>query len=153
VSVVSLTPGGGYGEADGTSFSSPFAAGAAALAISACTQSSVEELVQSLRVSAAPIDHLNAGYEGRLGGGLLDAEALVNAASAPGGACACVADFDASGLVDVIDLFAFLDEWFATAGQAGSGSAADVDGNDSVDVVDLFSFLGEWFATQGQLSC
>lgn len=153
VSVVSLTPGGGYGEADGTSFAAPFVAGAAALALSACTQSSANEIVQSLRSSSAPIDHLNPGYEGQLGGGLLDAEELVSSTSAPGGACGCAADIDGNGSVDVMDLFMFLDEWFVMDGQVLSGSIADFDANGAIDVVDLFGFVDEWFASIGQTSC
>jgi hypothetical protein len=67
--------------------------------------------------------------------------------------CGCPADFDDSGTVDVVDLFDFLDAWFATNGQSGTGLAADFDNSGTVDVVDLFDFLDAWFATNGQTSC
>lgn len=57
------------------------------------------------------------------------------------------ADTDNNGVVDVVDLFTYLDAWFAQSGQNGSGLIADYDQNGSVDVVDLFSYLDLWFAS------
>lgn len=64
----------------------------------------------------------------------------------------CAADYDKDEDVDVTDLFAFLDNWFAQAGgppPAPPAASADFDGNNSVDVVDLFGFLDAWFAQAG----
>ncbi len=62
---------------------------------------------------------------------------------------ACLADFDCNGTVDVVDLFGFLDAWFAQTGVCASNCTADFDGNNTVDVVDLFDFLDAWFAQNG----
>ena len=53
----------------------------------------------------------------------------------------CDVDFDGSGQVDVLDIFAFLTAWFA------SDPTADFDGMNGVDVPDIFAFLTAWFQT------
>ncbi len=50
----------------------------------------------------------------------------------------CRCDWNASGLIDVPDIFAFLNDWFA--------GNADFDGNGSSTVSDIFDFLNCWFA-------
>ncbi len=52
----------------------------------------------------------------------------------------CPADFDGLNGVDIQDIFAFLNAWFA-----GSPSA-DFDGLNGVDIQDIFAFLNAWFA-------
>ncbi len=52
----------------------------------------------------------------------------------------CPADFDCNGLVEVDDIFAFLNAWFA------GDLRADVDGLGGVDIQDIFEFLNAWFA-------
>ncbi len=64
----------------------------------------------------------------------------------------CAADFDGMNGVDVVDLFAFLDAWFAQNGGPPSSPSADFDGSGTVDVVDLFDFLDAWFAENGVCS-
>ena len=55
----------------------------------------------------------------------------------------CRADFDASGVVTVQDIYLFLDKWL-------SGSpAADFNGSDGVTIRDIFDFLSAWFAGCG----
>ncbi|HVU63021.1 MAG TPA: GC-type dockerin domain-anchored protein [Phycisphaerales bacterium] len=51
---------------------------------------------------------------------------------------ACIADFDHSGVLSVMDIFAFLNAWFA------GDPAADIDGG-GLAVSDIFSFLNIWF--------
>ncbi len=58
----------------------------------------------------------------------------------------CLCDFEPNMVVDVIDLFGFLDAWFAQSGQSGPNLTADFDDSGTVDVVDLFGFLDCWFA-------
>lgn len=53
---------------------------------------------------------------------------------------ACSADLDGSGAVDVFDLLAYLDLWFA------ADPSADLDGAAGVDVFDLLTYLDGWFA-------
>src|SRR5690606_13420022 len=47
----------------------------------------------------------------------------------------CPADLDGNQTVDVFDLLAYLDLWFA------ADTAADLDGNEAVDVFDLLAYL------------
>ncbi len=82
-------------------------------------------------------------------------------AEIPGPACPpdfTLANFtntgDSAGQIDVIDLFDFLDAWFAQTGDVCmSGCSADVVApfGGSPDVTDLFDFLDAWFATNGQV--
>ena len=52
----------------------------------------------------------------------------------------CAADFDASGVRDVSDIFAFLTAWFAL------DPRADFQNNGDIAVPDIFAFLTAWFA-------
>jgi hypothetical protein len=49
-------------------------------------------------------------------------------------------DFNENGTVEVADIFAFLDAWFAGAG------SADFDGLNGITIADIFAFLDAWFA-------
>lgn len=60
-----------------------------------------------------------------------------------------IADFSPPAGVDVVDLFDFLDAWFAQSGVCTSGCTADIDNDNDVDVVDLFTFLDYWFLYSG----
>ncbi len=51
----------------------------------------------------------------------------------------CAADLDDNGAVDVFDLLAYLDLWFA------SSLAADLNGDSVTDVFDLLAYLDMWF--------
>lgn len=63
-----------------------------------------------------------------------------------GNLCRCRADFDDDEAVTVVDLFDYLDAWFAQSGQMVAGLSADFDRSGDVGVVDLFAFLDRWFA-------
>jgi hypothetical protein len=52
----------------------------------------------------------------------------------------CAPDFDGNGSLQVADIFAFLNAWFA------GDSTADFDANGSLQVADIFAFLTSWFA-------
>ncbi len=67
-----------------------------------------------------------------------------------------LANFNNTGasqdVIDVVDLFDFLDAWFAQTGDlCTSGCSADVVApfGGSPDVTDLFDYLDAWFATNG----
>lgn len=94
-------------------------------------------------IPAAPVGELIAGQPGN---GEWVSRLASRANASPVG---CVGDFDGSGASTVVDLFLYLDEWFATSGQVSMpplpALAADVDLNDGVTVVDLFLFLDAWF--------
>lgn len=54
-----------------------------------------------------------------------------------------VPDWDQSGEANVRDIFAFLSDWFARAGESGG---ADFDSSGATTVSDIFAFLSAWFA-------
>jgi hypothetical protein len=59
----------------------------------------------------------------------------------------CPADFDFNETINAVDLFGFLDAWFAQVGLTGAGLSADRNNNLVVDATDLFLFLDQWFAS------
>ncbi len=52
----------------------------------------------------------------------------------------CAADFNCSGTLEVADIFAFLNAWFA------GDPRTDFDGINGLQVADIFAFLNAWFA-------
>jgi hypothetical protein len=52
----------------------------------------------------------------------------------------CPADYNGMNGVDLLDIFAFLTDWFAGAPRA------DFNGQNGVDLLDIFAFLQAWFA-------
>jgi uncharacterized membrane protein len=52
----------------------------------------------------------------------------------------CPADQNGSGVLEVDDIFQFINDWM------GSLSVADADGNGVLEVQDIFEFLNNWFA-------
>jgi hypothetical protein len=54
--------------------------------------------------------------------------------------CACRADYNHSGTLNVQDIFDFLSGWF------GGNPAADFNGMGGITVQDIFDFLSAWFA-------
>ncbi|MBB3700208.1 S8 family serine peptidase [Flammeovirga yaeyamensis] len=72
-SILSTLPEGKYGYLDGTSMACPHVSGVAALVLSNATESMTpERLRQILETSNQPIDHINEGYEGKMGVGNID---------------------------------------------------------------------------------
>lgn len=59
----------------------------------------------------------------------------------------CVCDADGNGLIEVPDIFVFLDQWFA------GNPSADFNSSGATDVPDIFSFLGCWFSSTGFFGC
>ncbi len=56
-----------------------------------------------------------------------------------------LADYDGDGAAGVVDLFLFLDIWFAANGSSGVNVIGDHDSDGGVTVVDLFAYLTDWF--------
>jgi hypothetical protein len=52
----------------------------------------------------------------------------------------CAGDWNANGVRNVPDIFAFLTAWFA------GDAVTDLDGSGVTDVPDIFEFLSRWFA-------
>ena len=117
---------------DGTSFASPYAAGVAALVISADPSLTVAEVEQILYSTA--VDRGVAGYDTTFGWGFVNAYNAVLAAAPP----TCPGDATGDDLVDFDDLNEILVNW-GTAGPDG-----DLDGSSSVDFDDLNLVLSNW---------
>lgn len=52
----------------------------------------------------------------------------------------CVGDHNDDGLITAADIFAFLNDWFASL------PAGDADGNGPLNAADIFAFLNAWFS-------
>jgi hypothetical protein len=63
-----------------------------------------------------------------------------SATSAPTTYTVCPADFDCSGALGVVDIFAYLNAWFA------ADPRSEFDGVSGLQVADIFAFLNAWFA-------
>ena len=86
--------------------------------------------VAALAVSVEIVVTRNQPY----GGGVCGVQLVADAAPA----CRC--DFNHENGVDLLDIFAFLEAWFA------GNPAADFNGRNGVDLLDIFSFLECWFS-------
>lgn len=144
VAVGSLTPGGGYGSASGTSFAAPFITGAAALLREVCPDSSLAQLRAALEFTSWSIAPSNPGFETALGSGFIDVSAAVLLASSN---ChpACPADYNRDTRQNFDDIVTLLSVWGNTypPGTLGVG-----DGNGDLianfdDMTLLLSVFGD----------
>lgn len=123
---------GDYTTIDGTSFSSPYAAGVAALILSVNPSLSAAQVESIMQSTCRDIG--TAGFDTLTGWGMLNAEAAVRAAQPS----SCPSDFNNDDVVDGIDLGILLSSW----GQ--SNSTADLNGDNLVDGNDLGLLLSSW---------
>lgn len=117
---------------DGTSFSSPYAAGVAALLFSVNPTLSPTQVENAMKSTAD--DMGTAGYDTLTGWGMIDAAKAVQAVAPQ----PCPADLNGDSIVDGNDLGIFLSLW----GQANS--AADFNNDNFVDGIDLGILLNAW---------
>lgn len=144
-SVISTVPGGGFAVWKGTSFSTAFVSGAAALVRaqhpdwpSATVPAAliVPTIVEVLSASSVAIDDLNPAYEEQLGAGRLDCAA----ATALGPPQPPPGDLDFDGTVDAVDLAILIGAW----GSCRGACIADLDFDGQVGAADLTILLGAW---------
>lgn len=120
---------GDFAVVKGTSFSTPYAAGVAALVISARPDLSAAEVEAILQQST--VDFGVPGYDTSFGYGVVNAlNALL--AALPSG------DLNGDGVVDGADLGLLLGAW------DGADPIADLNGDGVVDGADLGLLLGSW---------
>jgi subtilisin family serine protease len=121
---------GDYTTIDGTSFSSPYAAGVAALILSvnpSLSAAQVESIMQSTCRDIGTV-----GFDTLTGWGMLNADAAVRAAQP----LPCPADLTRDRVVNGTDLGQMLGAW---------GTAqADINGDGTTDGSDLGILLGTW---------
>jgi subtilisin family serine protease len=121
---------GDYTTIDGTSFSSPYAAGIAALILSVNPSLSAAQ-VESIMQSSCK-DMGTAGYDTLTGWGMLNAEAAVRAALP----VSCPADFNGDRIVNGDDLGMLLGSW--------GTPQYDINDDGTTDGIDLGIFLANW---------
>lgn len=94
--------------------------------------------VKSLQIDAGSRLDNSAGkvyYQTLVNNGTVDVPANLIQLPQP-----CAADFDQSGVLDFVDIFTFLNAWFA------GNSIADFNQSGELDIGDIFSLLNAWFA-------
>jgi subtilisin family serine protease len=117
---------------DGTSFSSPYAAGVAALLISVkpnITPAEIESVMKSTST-----DMQTVGYDIFTGWGMINAEKALKAILPP----PCLADINKDSLVNGVDLGALLGSW------GTSNQTTDLNDDNFVDGIDLGILLAGW---------
>jgi len=121
--------GGEYTCINGTSFSSPMAAGVAALMMSVNSSLTAAQVRTLLKTSST--DMGASGWDPTFGWGQVNARRAVLAAEHPG-------DLDFSGQVDSADLALLLGVW------DDAGPHGDLNGDGAVNALDLSILLGDW---------
>src|SRR5690606_28312795 len=101
-------------------------------------------LLEDLAVDIAGRTLTSVTFDNKVGGGLAIFAMSVDGTG--GAACVCEADGNAAQ-VNVFDLLAYLDLWFAQA------AGADIDGVAGVNVFDLLFFLDCWFPASAGAPC
>jgi subtilisin family serine protease len=125
---------GNYVTIDGTSFASPYAAGVAALVLSADPTLSPDEVGDIMAVSA--MDRGASGYDTSYGYGVVNAAAAVGEVE-PGEECD--GDVNGDGSVGTDDLLAAIGSWGAC-----SGCPADINGDGMVGTDDILGIIAAW---------
>ena len=126
--------GGNYATVDGTSFASPYAAGVAALVLSADPNLTPDEVGDIMAVSA--MDRGASGYDTSYGWGVVNAAAAVGEVD-PG--VECPGDIDGDGAVGANDLLAAIADWGPC-----SGCPADTNGDGIVGADDILAVIAAW---------
>ncbi|MHC4990241.1 MAG: S8 family peptidase, partial [Planctomycetota bacterium] len=121
----------------GTSQSSPYAAGVAALVLSRDPSLTAEQVESVMQMSAMDLGAI--GYDTTFGWGLVNAHQALLLACEMSPACACPADVDGDGDVDVDDLVALILAWGTCP-----GCSEDVNDDDQVNVDDLVILILAW---------
>jgi thermitase len=142
LAIVSILPDGEYAAWEGTSFATPFVAGAAALVraqhpeweADLTTYVLIESTLASTAVDIYPLNPEYAENE-ELGAGRLDAGAAVGLGPV---APETLGDLNNDGFVNTDDLLALLADWGLTH------SSADLNGDGSVSTADLLIMLANW---------
>ncbi|MBX3323033.1 MAG: S8 family serine peptidase [Phycisphaeraceae bacterium] len=120
---------------DGTSFASPYAAGVAALVLSANPALTPAEVEAILAQTA--VDKGTPGYDTDFGWGFINAGAAVAAAA---GTSPCLADFNGDGELDFFDVSLYLSAF------ANLDPIADLNGDGNFDFFDVSAFLSAFSA-------
>lgn len=117
---------------DGTSFSSPYAAGVAALLISIKPNITPAEI--EFVMSSTSTDMQSTGYDIFTGWGMINAEKALKAILPP----PCPSDINNDSVVDGVDLGILLGNW------GTSNPTTDLNDDNFVDGLDLGILLGGW---------
>ena len=127
----------GYGSGDtttidGTSFSSPYVAGVAALILSVDSNLTPIEVEDVLASTA--VDYGTSGYDTTFGHGFVNAGAALASLDTPG----CEGDVNNDNNVNVSDLLEIINQWLT------SNADADVNNDGIVNVSDLLLTISNW---------
>jgi subtilisin family serine protease len=119
---------------DGTSFSSPYTAGIAALLLSVDPTLTPDQLEELL--SSTAVDYGSGGYDTTFGHGFINARAALEAIDTGG---TCTGDVNGDNTVGVTDLLSVVNAWGYC-----SGCSEDINGDGMVNVSDILAVVGAW---------
>jgi subtilisin family serine protease len=137
-----------YAYWNGTSFSTPFVAGIAAVILSRRPAMQWSELFNSMTKTAINIDTLNPSFAGHLGDGMVNPTAALEQL---GIICGDI-DQDAVG-PDVADLTRLIDYLYISLTPLPLPGLADVDGQMGIDISDLSRLIDRLFINFAPLQC
>ncbi len=132
---------------NGTSFSTPFVSGQAALVFSLNPLLTGNEAEDILEESAVNIDELNPEYAGLLGHGLIDIMASVEAIGQN-----ILGDFNLSGTIDLLDIVYLINYIYKDGPAPYPILSADVDCSGSNNILDVV-YLINYIYKQGPPPC
>jgi subtilisin family serine protease len=132
---------------DGTSFSTPFVSGMAALLCSLDSTLTWTELDSIMSATAISLDSLNPGFEGKLGHGMINILAAVRGLTK-----VTCGDADHSGAIDISDVVFLISYIFSGGAAPYSTAMADADCSGSVDISDAVTLISYIFSG-GALPC
>ena len=132
---------------DGTSFSTPFVSGMAALLCSLDSSLTWTEFDSIMAVTAVSVDSLNPGLEGKLGHGMINILAATQGLTR-----ATCGDADHSGTVDISDVVFLIAYIFGGGAAPYSTTMADADCSGSINISDAVTLISYIFSG-GTLPC
>ena len=132
---------------DGTSFSTPFVSGMAALLCSLDPTLTWSELDSIMSATAISLDSLNPGFEGQLGHGMINILTATQELTR-----ATCGDADHTGAIDISDVVFLIAYIFGGGAAPYSITTADADCSGSVDISDAVTLISYIFSG-GALPC
>jgi subtilisin family serine protease len=126
---------------DGTSFSTPFVSGMAALLCSLDSTLTWTELDSIMSATAISVDSLNPGLEGKLGHGMINILTATQGLSRE-----TCGDADHSGTINISDAVFLIAYIFAGGTAPYSITAADADCSGSIDISDAVTLISYIFS-------
>lgn len=132
---------------DGTSFSTPFVSGQAALIFDVNPYLTGPDVRNIMSKTAINIDQVNPGYEGLLGNGLIDIGTSIAAAR-----LTLMGDYDNSGYINILDVVYLINYIYKEGPAPIPLISADINCSGTIDILDVV-YLINFIYKDGPPAC